>query len=248
MGNEGKLAVVTGAAAGIGQAISARLARDGFDIAIADIAPADETVALVEQAGRSALAVPTDVASLEQVDAFAARVLERWERCDVLVANAGIYPLIPFTETTPEIWRRVMGINLDSLFFTTRAFLPGMRAAGWGRIVAIASNTFFLGVPNHAAYVASKGGMIGFVRSLATEIGNEGVTVNAIAPNLTRTKGTEEGPHTELGIFEFARQGQAIQRTQLPEDIVGTVSFVVSDEAAFMTGQTLVIDGGTAHA
>jgi NAD(P)-dependent dehydrogenase (short-subunit alcohol dehydrogenase family) len=174
-------------------------------------------------------------------------VLERWERCDVLIANAGIYPLLPIEETTPEIWRQVMGVNLDSLFYTTRAFLPGMRTAGWGRIVAIASNTFLLGVGHHAAYVASKGGMIGFIRSLASDIGNDGVTANAIAPNLTRTQGTEAGPHTELGIFEFARERQAIQRTQLPSDIVGTVSFVVSDDAAFMTGQTLVIDGGTAR-
>lgn len=247
MSAEGRVAVVSGAAAGIGQAISARLAQDGFDVAIADVAAADETVALVERAGRSALALPTDVSSLEDVDAFAAAALERFGRCDVLVANAGIYPLLTLEETTPEIWRRVIAVNLDSLFYLTRAFLPGMRAAGWGRIVAIASNTFLLGVGHHAAYVASKGGMIGFIRSLAADVGNDGVTANAIAPNLTRTPGTEAGPHTELGIFEFARDRQAIQRTQLPADIVGTVSFVVSEDAAFMTGQTLVIDGGTAR-
>jgi NAD(P)-dependent dehydrogenase (short-subunit alcohol dehydrogenase family) len=244
---ERRLAVVSGGGAGIGQAICVRLAQDGFDIAIADVAAADETVALVEGVGASALAVPTDVSSLEAVEAFAAAVLERWGRCDVLVANAGIYPLVSLEETTPELWHRVIAINLDSLFYLTRAFLPGMRAAGWGRIVAIASNTFLLGVGHHAAYVASKGGMIGFIRSLAADVGNDGVTANAIAPNLTRTPGTEAGPHTELGIFEFARERQAIGRTQMPADIVGTVSFVVSDDAAFMTGQTLVIDGGTAR-
>jgi NAD(P)-dependent dehydrogenase (short-subunit alcohol dehydrogenase family) len=193
MSANGKLAVVTGAAAGIGQAISARLAVDGFDIAIADIAPAEETVALVERAGRSALAIPTDVASAEEMDAFAAQVLDRWERCDVLIANAGIYPLIPIEETTPEIWRRVMGINLDSLFFATRAFLPGMRAAGWGRIVAIASNTFYLGVGHHAAYVASKGGMIGFIRSLATDIGEDGVTAPAHRARHIRVRASGSG-------------------------------------------------------
>jgi NAD(P)-dependent dehydrogenase (short-subunit alcohol dehydrogenase family) len=236
--------VVTGGAAGIGQAFARRLGQDGHRVVVADIAPAEETRALVREAGAEALVVRCDVASGESVRALADAVRTTFGGCDVLVASAGIYPIAPFEATSWEQWRRVLAVNLDSLFHLTQAFLPGMRAAGWGRIIAVASNLFHTGMGGMVPYVASKGGVVGFVRALAGEIGRDGVTINAIAPTLTRTRGTLEGPHQELGLFETVPERQAIPRLGLPEDLVGALSFLASDEAAFITGQTLPVDGG----
>jgi NAD(P)-dependent dehydrogenase (short-subunit alcohol dehydrogenase family) len=243
-----RVAVITGAAAGIGQALAQRLAGDGLGIAIADVAPAEETLELVRARGVEAFAAACDVASADSVAAFAAAVQERFGRCDVLIANAGIYPMASFDDYTWEQWRAVMSINVDSLFHLTKAFLPGMRAAGWGRIVAAASNGFYSGLPNLTPYVASKGAVVGFVRSLSREVGLDGITVNAYAPSLTRTKGTQEGPHEELGLFEIVTGEQAIKRTQVPDDIAGLVSFLASEAAGFITGQTIPVDGGAVHA
>ena len=239
-----KAAVVTGAAGGIGQALARQLAQDGLRVAIADVRPADETLELIRAAGSEGMSVRCDVSSEAAVGALAVAVQERFGRCDVLVANAGIYPVAPFEEVDFALWRRIMSVNLDSLFHLVQAFLPGMRGAGWGRIVCMASNGFHTGLPLLTPYVASKGGVIGLVRSLAGEIGGDGVTINALAPSLTRTPGTSDGPHERLGWFERVADHQAIRRTQVPGDLIGVLSFLVSDAAAFMTGQTLVVDGG----
>jgi NAD(P)-dependent dehydrogenase (short-subunit alcohol dehydrogenase family) len=245
MSSGGRIAVVTGAAAGIGQAFAHRLALDGHRVAIADVEPAGETEDLVRGAGSAAFSMRCDVSSGEEVARFADAVRERFGRCDVLVANAGIYPIAPFAETSWETWRRIMAVNLDSLFHLTQAFLPGMRDMGWGRIVVMASNGFHTGIPGLTPYVASKGGVIGFVRSLAGEIGDDGVTINALAPGLTRSAGTLAGPHEELGWFDRVAGGQAIKRTGEPSDLTGALSFLVSDQAGFITGQTLAVDGGS---
>jgi NAD(P)-dependent dehydrogenase (short-subunit alcohol dehydrogenase family) len=246
---EGRVAVVTGAAAGIGRALAGRLAADGLRIAIADLDPAEETVAAVEAAGSEGFAQRCDISDGAEVEKFAAAVRERFGRCDVLVANAGVYPLATFDDWTWEQWRAVMSVNVDSLFHLTKAFLPPMREAGWGRIVAAASNGVYSGLPSLTPYVASKGAVVGFVRSLAGEIGGDGVTINAYAPSLTRTQGTTvTGPHEELGLFEKVIAEQAIPRTQEPEDVAGLVSFLASDAAGFITGQTIPVDGGAVHA
>jgi NAD(P)-dependent dehydrogenase (short-subunit alcohol dehydrogenase family) len=244
---QGRVAVVTGGAQSIGQAIALRLARDGHKVAIADLQASDETVGLIEAAGGEAFGFECDIASPESVDAFAAATAERLGRVDVLVAAAGIYPVIHFDDVTWEDWRKIMSVNLDSLFLLSKAFVPGMVENGWGRIVAISSTVFHTGTPQFVPYTASKGGVIGFVRALATDIGETGVTVNSIAPSLVRTKGSEAGPQGELGWFEFTRDLQAIKRTQEPEDLVGAISFFASDDAAFITGQTLPVDGGLAR-
>jgi NAD(P)-dependent dehydrogenase (short-subunit alcohol dehydrogenase family) len=242
--SSGRVAVVTGGGSGIGQACAARLARDGHRVAIADIAPAGHIESLIRESGGECLAAHCDISSGESVAAFADLVLERFGRCDVLLACAGIYPVAHLSETSWEDWRRVMSTNVDSLFHLAQAFVPGMVERGWGRFIAISSTVFHTGTPRFAAYTTSKGAVIGFVRALATEVGDSGVTVNSIAPSLTRTPGTLAGPQGELGWFEFTRELQAIKRTQEPEDLVGAVSFFASDDAAFITGQTLPVDGG----
>jgi len=246
--HDGRVAVVTGAAAGIGQAYAERLARDGARVVVADLADAADTLARVEAAGSEGIGVRCDVASAEDVAAMAAQARDAFGAVDILVHNAGIYPIVPFAEMTFADWRKVLSVNLDSMFHVCHELLPGMRERGWGRVVCMASTTFHAGTPGMSHYVASKGGLIGFLRSLAAEVGEEGVTVNALAPSLVRSKGTIEGPHEELGLFDFVSQGQAIKRTQEPSDLVGAMSFLVSDDAAFITGQTLVVDGGWVRA
>lgn len=240
----GRVAVVTGGAAGIGQAFARRLAQDGHTVAVADLAPAHETLGAIGQVGAEASAGHCDVSEAESVQAYAQDIKERHGGADILVHCAGIYPIAPFLETDWATWRRIMGINLDSLFHLTQAFLPGMVEKGWGRVIVMASTTFHNGTPGLTAYTASKGGVIGFVRSLAGEVGAMGVTVNAIAPSIVDTPGTQAGPQREMGIFDMLEGAQAIKRTQTPEDLVGAASFLASEDSAFMTGQTMIVDGG----
>ena len=248
-GHRDKVAVVTGAAMGLGQAFARRLAEEGAHVAVVDVAPGDATVKLVEAAGRDALACHCDVSSPESVAAMAEAVNKRFGGCDILVNCAGIFPQRPFEQMTFTDWRKVLSINLDGLFLVTSAFVPGMKQRGWGRIVNLASSTLGTVVTGFVHYVSSKGGIVGFTRALASELGPHGITVNAISPGLTRTPGALARP-PRAGIasmeeeFESIAQTQAIKRTEVPEDLVGTVAFLTSDDAAFITGQTLNVDGG----
>src|SRR5581483_9612242 len=189
-GHKDKVAVITGGANGIGQAFAKRLAEDGVHIAIADLTDGRETVKLVEAAGRKALAVNCDVASPDSVAAMAQAVTDTFGRADIVVNCAGIYPQRDFAAMTFADWRKVLSINLDGTFLVTAAFVPGMRARQWGRIVNMASSTFGSVTTGFAHYVASKGGVIGFTRALAGDVAADGITVNAIAPGLTISPGT----------------------------------------------------------
>lgn len=245
--HEGRTAVITGAAQGIGRAYARQLAADGARVVLADIGDASATCASVEQDGGAASAVSCDVSQPASVAALAEEVAAVGG-ADILVHNAGIYPLGPYHGITFEEWRRVMSVNLDSMFLLSQAFLPHMREQGWGRVIGIASAMFHKGSPMSLHYVASKGGLIGLVRSLASEVGADGVTVNAIAPGLIRSDGTSTGIHDDLGLFDMVVHEQAIKRTGMPQDLAGVVSFLVSDAASFVTGQTLLVDGGLARA
>jgi NAD(P)-dependent dehydrogenase (short-subunit alcohol dehydrogenase family) len=239
--------VVTGAAMGIGRAYALQLAAEGADIVVADLGDGEETANLVRAAGGTATTVTCDVSDPDSVAALAEEVAALGG-ADILVNNAGIYPMGPFESITFDDWKRVLSVNLDSVFLMSKALVPHMREQKWGRIICIASGMFHAGSPGSLHYVASKGGVIGFVRSLASELGVDGITVNAIAPGLTRSAGTSTGVHDQLGLFDYVTEHQSIKRVGQPEDLAPAVSFLASDDASFITGQTLLVDGGMGRA
>lgn len=242
MPTDRRLALITGGAAGLGRAFAQRLAHDGFRIAIADLDDATDSISAIRATGREAEAYRCDVSDPASVSALHAAVTERQGVVDVLVNNAGIYPLIPWAEMSFEQWRHVQSVNLDSVFLMTKAFVPAMTDRGWGRVINITSGSGWIPSVDFSAYVTSKLGMVGYTRGLAFEVGDRGVTVNAIAPSLVRTETVLTTEHGQW-LDEIA-QLQAIKRAQEPEDLVGTVSYLASDDSAFMTGQILSIDGG----
>jgi NAD(P)-dependent dehydrogenase (short-subunit alcohol dehydrogenase family) len=242
MSHSPRVAVVTGAAAGIGRAYAERLAADGLVVAAVDLSPPDDTVAAIGKAGGTAAGFTADVTDPDAVDDCVASIGSTSGPPAVLVNNVGTYPVTKWDELTLDEFRRVMAVNLESAFLLCKACIPSMRAGNWGRIVNVTSRTFWLPVPDMAAYLASKGGVIGLTRALATELGAHNITVNVVAPGLTRTATMEAS--TADAVFAMTANMQVIKRTQEPEDLVGLVSFLASDDSAFMTGQTLMVDGG----
>ena len=241
-GKAGRVALVTGAAAGIGAAYAQRLAADGARLVVVDRDAPTATVAAIVDAGGEAVAVTIDVTDPVQVERCHVEASAVFGAVDILVNNVGIYPRTPWDTLDLDELHRVLRVNLDSAFLMCKQFLPDMRQRGWGRIVNITSRTVWLPVPDHAAYLAAKAAVIGLTRALATEVGQDGVTVNVVAPGLTDTATMRQG--TPDMVFDATRMQQAIKRTQQPDDLVGVVSFLASDDAAFMTGQTLMVDGG----
>jgi NAD(P)-dependent dehydrogenase (short-subunit alcohol dehydrogenase family) len=231
---EGKVAVVTGGAQGIGRAIADGLEAEGAAVAIADLDPPPG-------------GIRADVSSEGDVQRLADELVERHGGVDILVNNAGLYASLamrPFTEIPLEEWRRVMDVNVASMFLTCRALVPAMRERGGGKIVNISSGTAFRGVPFLLHYVASKGAIVSFTRALAKELGKDGIHVNCVAPGFTLSDGVEEHPEVIEALRDVSVAARTLQRDQLPEDVVGAVVFLCTPAADFVTGQTMVIDGG----
>ena len=230
----GKVAIVTGGAQGIGAAIARGLDAEGAEVVIVDLEPPEG-------------GIQADVSSEEDVERAVAQALERNGRIDILVNNAGLYASLEmraFTEIPLEEWNRVMEVNVASMFLTCRAVVPVMREQGGGKIVNISSGTPFRGVPFLLHYVTSKGAIVAFTRSLAKEVGADSIHVNCVAPGFTMSEGVKSHPEVIEALRDLSVSARTIKRDQVPEDVVGAVVFLCSPAADFVTGQTMVIDGG----
>jgi len=235
--HEGHVALVTGAAQGIGQAIALALAAQGARVIATDLAAPHETAGKI---GPAALALPLDVTKEEAWQSVLEKSRELGD-IDIVINNAGYFPNRPIDQLDLQTWRRTMATNLDSHFLSVKHFLPGMRKKKWGRFVGISSNMVGLAIPGMSHYIATKMGIIGFMRGLANDVASDGITANAVLPGLTNT------PATALQTEEQKRatwEGQAIKRLGEPQDVTGAVLFLTSDAAAFITGQSIVVDGG----
>jgi NAD(P)-dependent dehydrogenase (short-subunit alcohol dehydrogenase family) len=231
---DGKVAIVTGGAQGIGRAIADGLEREGATVVVADLNPPEG-------------GIQADVSSEEDVARMVDETVTRHGRIDVLVNNAGLYASLamrPFTEIPLEEWNRVMEVNVASMFLTSRAVVPVMRQRGGGKIVNISSGTPFRGVPFLLHYVTSKGAIVALTRALAKELGKDSIHVNCVAPGFTMSEGVKSHPEVVEALRDVSVAARTIQRDQVPEDVVGAVVFLCSPAADFITGQTMVIDGG----
>jgi NAD(P)-dependent dehydrogenase (short-subunit alcohol dehydrogenase family) len=240
---EGKVALVTGAAQGIGRAIADGLAREGARIVVADLKGAEEAAG----AYTNGLGIAADVADEGDVERLAEQTLERCGSIDVLINNAGLYASLamrPFEEIPLEEWRRVMDVNVASMFLTCRAVVPAMRRQGGGKIVNISSGTPFRGVPFLLHYVTSKGAIVALTRALAKELGKDAILVNCVAPGFTMSDGVKEHPEVIEKLRDASVAARTLQRDQVPADVVGAVVYLAGPGSDFVTGQTIVIDGG----
>jgi 3-oxoacyl-[acyl-carrier protein] reductase len=241
---EQKTIVVTGGATGIGQAFALGCAAQGANLVVADMNSADETVTAIQQAGGKAIGVKVDVSNQESLNAMADAALKAFDRIDGLVNNAAYFrevKLTPFEEIDPEIWERIFQVNVRGVWQCCKAVMPAMRAQNSGSIVNISSVVAVAGQPGYLHYVATKGAVLSMTKGLAKECGSVGVRVNVIAPGFVITDATKNRPVEWQQSFLKAR---AISREQRPADLVGTAMYLLSDLSAFVSGQTVVVDGG----
>jgi 3-oxoacyl-[acyl-carrier protein] reductase len=244
---EGRVAIVTGGGGGLGGGICATLAAAGASVAAVDVdlAKARRVTELVASGSGRCVAFEADVSSRRSVEAMVGGVVDELGGVDIVVNNAAVYPLRPWTEIEEEEWDRVMAVNLKGYFLCARAAYPYMRERGRGRVINVASITFFIGWPGFLDYVSSKGAVIGFTRTLAREVGPDGITVNAISPGAFPTDAERVHPDQEALNRRILEQ-QCLKRRGTHEDVGNLVAFLASDAASFITGQTVMIDGGWA--
>src|ERR1043166_2533507 len=240
----GKVAIVTGGARHIGAVYARKLAAEGAAVVIADILDGSEIRSQIETAGGQAIALTVDVSSEQDTLRMAAEAIKAFGRIDILVNNAAIFINIkrkPFEEITAEEWDQVSAVNIKGPFLCAKAVFPQMKRQQSGKIINISSSTVFAGTPFFLHYVASKAALIGMTRSLAREAGDHGIRVNAIAPGLVQ----HEGQNAPKEFTEFQLKARALKRLQTPEDLLGALIYLASPDSDFVTGQTLMIDGGS---
>jgi NAD(P)-dependent dehydrogenase (short-subunit alcohol dehydrogenase family) len=240
---EGKVAIVTGGAQGIGRAIAEGLAAEGARIVIADVKGAEEAAAGFD----GGVGLTVDVSSEEDTERMAAEMTDRCGAVDILVNNAGLYATLamrPFEQIPVDEWRRVMDVNVLSMFLCCRAVVPRMRERGAGKIVNLSSGTPFRGVPFLLHYVTSKGAIVALTRALAKELGKDNVLVNCVAPGFTMSEGVRANPEVIEKLRDVSVSSRTLQRDQQPGDVVGAAVFLSGPDSDFITGQTMVIDGG----
>lgn len=241
---EPRVALITGAAQGIGAKYASALAAAGHLVGLVDQASPEEAAQTIREAGGEATAYVADITDQQAMTSIADDLVGRWGSLDILVNNAALFASIEkraFEEISLEEFRRVLDVNVAGQFVCVLATVGAMKAGGWGRIVNITSGAALKGLPGFLHYVTSKGAMIAFTRALARELGEHGVTVNAIAPGLTLSEGVRANP----AYASTPLQGRAIPRDQHPSDLVGTLLWLCSDGAEFVTGQTIAVDGGS---
>jgi NAD(P)-dependent dehydrogenase (short-subunit alcohol dehydrogenase family) len=243
-----RIAIVTGGATGIGLAIVRRLAAEGASVVIADIKDADDAAHGFSESRQPVIGIETDVSSEESVARMVEHAADRFGRIDILVNNAAIsatLALTPFEHLKVAEWRRVLDVNTVGVFLCCRAVAPHMRARKYGRIVNITSGTAFKGAPFLLHYVASKGAVMSMTRSLARELGTDDITVNAVSPGYTLSEGNLSNADFLAAHRDAAIGGRVLKRDAYPDDLVGGVAFLASDDAAFISGQILAVDGGS---
>ena len=247
---DGRVAIITGGGHGIGKAYAVRLAAEGAKVVIAELdGEAASTVAAELTAqGHHAIAVQTDVANEASVTSMAQQAVTKFGRIDVLVNNAAIFATVPmsrlpFDQISIDEWDRMMSVNVKGTWLASRAVVPQMRLQAYGKIINVSSGTALKGSPSRIHYVTSKAGILGFTKTLANEVGKDGICVNCVAPGSTLS---EENPDDDiLKMRAQAANARALKRVQTPDDLTGAVVFFASADSDFITGQTLVVDGGS---
>lgn len=244
---DGRCAVVTGGAQGIGAAYALALAKEGAHVVVADIVDVGRAVDAIRKAGAQALGLVCDVSSCASCEAMVEASVKAFGRVDILVNNAAMFASIqrkPFEQLSEEEWDKVMAVNVRGPFNAVKAVLPQMKKQQYGKIINVSSATVFSGTPGMLHYVTSKGAVLAFTRALAREVGSHGIVVNGIAPGLTMSEGLLSQRDVLEPFAKVAMASRALKREQVPEDLAGTLLYLAGPASDFMTGQTITVDGG----